>query len=175
MSTIVATGPVSSGTRMIYYIIEHWLRAEQDPRDLVHWSQPNWQTFWTHDEWPDDTQFVVIVRRPDCSTLSAWDRGHGLAIHERVGFNEWQAREPLPEGSVTHADMLEWWDKAIGLFAAFPPERTYWVSYEAMIWNPPVQARGIARFLGFDRDDLPFPIRDQNEKWLKMLPQAASR
>lgn len=166
MSYIVTCGPVASGTRMIWYLVKHWVQKDGDPRDVVHWSQPQWQTFWTWDEWPDDTQFVIIIRRPDASTLSAYAGGHGLNIQERTGFNEWRARAPLPREAVTHQDMLDWWDKAIALFANFPPERTYWVSYEAMMANPANQCRGISDFLGLESFDSPFPMIDANPKWL---------
>jgi hypothetical protein len=156
---VVATGPVSSGTRWLYYLIEHW------GIDVVHWSQPQWQTFWSHDEWPDDTKFVIILRRPDASTASAFKHGHGQALRERTGFDTWQNTGERAKTSVEL--MEEWWQEAMRLFADFPPERTLWVSYEALQFNTENQAKAIADFVGSDRHDIGVPAKtDTNARWL---------
>ena len=157
---IVATGPVSSGTRWIYYLIKHW------GLEVVHWSQPQWQTFWTHDEWPDDTTFVIVLRRPDASTRSAFAHSHGQHLKRRVDFDRWENTGKREETSVEL--MEEWWQRAMEIFSHFPPERTYWVSYEALQYDTETQARGIAGFLGVEDPEIVVPTKaDTNARWLE--------
>lgn len=157
MSKVVCTGPVSSGTRLLSRIVKGW------GVDAVHRSMPQWEDFWSWEEWPLDTRFVIIIRRPDYSTAAALRDGHGRMKHVRIGFDDWvtdgQAdKEPTPE-------MLEdWWWKAIDTLASFPPRRTRWMFYAALIANPEVQLEALADWLGVPKGEYE-PIRDENAKW----------
>ena len=145
---IVCTGPISSGTRLMAGIVrDDW------GLDAVHRSMPHWETWWDWRDFPADTRFVIIVRRPDFSVQSAYRSGHG-----NPGLHGWKHRKHRAE----KRELMEWWWKAIGLLAGFP--RAWWLSYEALVAEPRQQLENLAGWLGV-KPVLKRKIHDANERW----------
>lgn len=148
---IICTGPISSGTRMLASIVKSW------GIDSAHLSMPQWDTFWTPgdlDVVPD--KYVIIVRRPDISVMSAFAQGHG---NPALG-GHWKDYDHR----MSPAELDDWWWRAMEALAKLSP--ALWVSYEALVAEPFVQLRMIADFVGSENCNPPFTIKDGNKKWL---------
>ena len=123
---------------------------------------PHWDQFWE----PEDlgftvSRYVIIVRRPDISTRSAHNQGHGNpSLVGSDGTLHWAHFDHR----VTVEELGEWWWKAMDKLAALPD--AHWVSYEALVSNPERQLRNLAKALGSTTHKIPFEITDGNEKWL---------
>jgi len=163
---VVATGPVASGTRLLHRILAGW------GLETVHRSMPNYEDFWTADDFPPDVRFVIITRRPDISTRSALVSGHGLLVHRRIAHRGWKGDDDHLQWEVTKEKppepniwMMEWWwTRAMETFAAFPQERTRWMAYEALVAAPDAQLQGLADWLGVEKGPTE-EIYDGNEPW----------
>lgn len=133
---IIATGPESSGTRILAQLIRDYLQT-----DVTHLSMPNAGEWWDWADYPG-ARFVVIQRRPDVTTQSAL------------------ARQMAPSAEDHRQD----WQRAIGLLASIPD--AYWVTYEALLAAPQTQADNVAHWLGMvPSGELPAVV-DENAKWL---------
>lgn len=121
----------------------------------VHRSMPHWDRFWTPDDldFPVD-KFVIIVRRPDFSVKSAYQQGHGDP--RLKGWGHLGHR-------MTEEELEQWWWQAIDHLAALP--NAHWVFYAALVSNPEVQLRALAKALGSETHETSVQIRNENEKW----------
>jgi hypothetical protein len=130
---IVATGPISSGTRLLTNIVGKLVVDEP----VVHRSMPQWTVFWDYADDPEGTRYVIILRRPDISVRSAHKQGHGDP--EKRGWRHLDHR-------MTQVELNAWWVKAIIRLSHIP--NAGWFSYEALIADPFVQVGSIAHWLG---------------------------
>ena len=155
MTDVIVTGPISSGTRMLTKVVQSW------GVDAEHRSMPHWDYFWSTMD-PDfiANRYVVITRRPDISIRSAYKQGHGNPALGGV-WAKYDHRLTLHE-------LHQWWKSAMLRLSVLP--NAYWTSYEAWVAAPQVQAYALSDWLGINETDLPFTIRDENEKWLAELP-----
>lgn len=134
---MVACGPESSGTRLLARILSDYIGV-----DTVHHSMPNGGEWWDFRKFGPRARFVVIQRRPDATTASAMARNMAATADDH-------ARD---------------WARAVSMLAAIPG--AYWLSYEALIAQPRVQADNLARWLRrMPRGHLE-AITDENAKWL---------
>lgn len=143
--TVVCCGPESSGTRILAEIVRDYVGEE-----VVHRSVPHGNEGTDGDGWWDaadfaDARFVVIVRRPDVTALSSLAHNHTASVQQHRA--EWQ--------------------RAIGFLATLPA--AYWVSYEALVAAPQVQADNIAQWLGVTPTGAMPAVADYNGKWLSVL------
>jgi hypothetical protein len=109
--------------------------------EATHHSQPNGGEWWDWTKF-EGARFVVIQRRPDATTSSAL------------------AREMAPDRQAHAVD----WAAAMKLLAAIPD--AYWMSYEALLAQPLVQAQNLAGWLGVTPTGVMPEITDENAKWL---------
>ena len=156
---IVCTGPESSGTRLLTWIVRNNLSLEADhlsmPEGPPHDDAPKVDEWWNWEEvaaqWEDmtgePTRFVGILRRPNLAGLSAVRRGIVADLD---------------------AHRLEWL-KAMEMLTAIPD--IYWVSYAGLIANPAYEIGYLARRL-HATPRWPARVVDANQKWLEILANA---
>ena len=120
-----------------------------------HRSMPQWTTFWSWKEWPDDTRFIIIVRRPDISVRSAYAAHHGDP--------HFKAFRHLIDHRMDEKELDGWWWHAMEVLADFP--RAWWMSYEALVKNPERQLLNLVDWLGIEKPSQIPVIFDGNEKW----------
>lgn len=142
---VICCGPESSCTRLLHRIVSEYIGVEAIHRSMPHGDEgPEGDGWWSPDEFPG-ARFIVITRRPDVTGLSAMAHNHVDSIGQHR--NEWQ--------------------RAMGILAAIPD--AYWVSFEALLLWPEVQAANIARWLGVDPPREMPPVHNVNLKWLSVL------
>lgn len=154
MGRLIVAGPEGSGTHLLTELLLAYGIPEATQRSL-----PYAGVWWVVDGPPKDpvtglldepdTEYVVIQRRPDVTTLALLGRKPPLVT------DIWQARKH--------------WGLAIAALATLP--EAVWVSYEALVASPLAQVERIARAVGRRRmipGALP-EVRDENAKWLSAL------
>jgi hypothetical protein len=134
---IVVCGPESSGTRILHRVVTEYIRV-----DAIHRSMPNAGAWWDWRDFGDRARFVVITRRPDITTQSILARG-------------------MAPNAEAHADD---WARAMALLAAIPG--AIWITYEALLAEPRMQADNIAHWLRRRPTGLMPEIVDNNAKWI---------
>jgi len=139
VGSVVACGPENSGTRLLHKVLTSYLDV-----DAVHRSMPDAGVWW---EPSPDERYVVIVRRPDVTCLSI------LGRHPALVCDIGEARAN--------------WDRAVCALAAIPG--AFWVTYEALMAEPAVQADNIAAWLGAEPAGAMPEMIDANVKWLSAL------
>lgn len=142
---IVVCGPEGSGTRALTVNLDrlcapHFISVR-------HLSMPHGDWWWEAKDIEGEIP-VVIVRRPDYSTIAA----------SRQGCT-WSPEEAMTE-----------WPRAIERLSLLPS--ALWVSYEALMMHARVQLRNLCIRLGIpfdeellDRGDEWWPWRDENAKY----------
>jgi len=152
MSLLVCTGPISSGTRLLYNIVNGNFHIKAE-----HRSMPQWDDFWSWSDDPPGSKYIVITRRPDISVRSALKQGHG-----DPKLRGWEKRTHKADPD----ELAEWWWRAIRILATIPG--AYWMSYEALVASPVTQVDNLAAWLGVAEVTYP-TIYDGNAKWLARL------
>jgi hypothetical protein len=150
---IVCTGPIGSGTRLLYSIVRFDLGLGLEAIHSSLPSGPNGMPYptdepyawWTHDDFPVGARFVVITRRPDALVRAVMHRTDIPAIPKDV--------EVI--GSM--------YRQAIDILAKIP--NAYWVDYQALVSDPWQQVENLGVWLGCG-GALRGIIRDENAKWL---------
>jgi len=144
---IVVCGPEGSGTRALAVNV-HRL-CEPAGLTVRHLSLPLGEWWWTAEDVKGEIP-IVITRRPDCQSFSAWRQGC----------------------TYTQEQAISEWPQAIATLASIPG--AYWVLYEALVADAQLQLTNIAAHIGvpFDRallkrgDDW-WPWLDGNAKYLR--------
>jgi hypothetical protein len=137
--TVVACGPENSGTRLLHKVLTLYLEI-----DAVHRSMPHAGEWWGP---APDERYVVIVRRPDVTCLSILGR-HPALVRD------------IAEARAN-------WDRALRTLAAIPG--AFWITYEALMIEPVIQADSIATWLGVEPSGTMPEMIDANVKWLSAL------
>lgn len=90
---IIACGPESNGTRLLARLLV------STGQPVMHRSLPYGKHWWTPDEFPEDTQYVVILRDIDKAVESVLRHGHieePVADRVSAAYNEqYSARDRL--------------------------------------------------------------------------------
>lgn len=142
---VVCCGPESSGTRWLHRIVARYIGVPAIHRSVPHGNEGrDHDGWWDPNEFPG-SRFVVIIRRPDVTTLSALSHHHARTAAEH---------------------RLEW-RRAIAMLAAIPG--AYWINYEALYAATKVQADNLAAWLGAVPTGRLPRAEDQNARWLSHL------
>lgn len=143
---IITCGFVSSGTRLLHAIVQTDMGLEAEHRSYPHWDQ-----FWTPDEFPPDTTWIVIKRKPKYALQSALAAGH----------------PGLPDGSRLFASqqtIKSWYADWLEVSKTLPDP--YWVVYEELIRSPVKTIDDLAAYLHVSTPLRSYrQIRDENSKY----------
>jgi hypothetical protein len=144
---IVTCGFVSSGTRLLHQIVDHYMGVP-----AVHRSFPHWDRFWwPDDEWFDGATWIVIHRIPEYAFRSALDVHH----------------PGLPDGTVLSAPIEEirsWYPRWQAAVARM--RNPYHVQYEELVRSPRKTIDDLASYLRVDTPLRSYPeVRDENVKY----------
>lgn len=146
VTQVVTCGFVSSGTRLLHTIVDYHMKVP-----ALHRSYPHWDEFWQPEDFPPDTQFIVIHRIPEIAFKSAHAAGH----------------RGLPDGTLMRDEIstIKSWYPA-WMAAVQRMRDPYHVQYEELFRSPRKTIDDLAAFLRVETPLRSYPqVRDENQKY----------